>query len=175
MFRRWLWPTAAHGSVLRSRGVRHRASRSSDSHFFYAHLDGFNQLEYLTGEAEESARRYFFYTSDDGDLTAMRMDNWKFVFMEIRAPGTLQVWAEPFTELRVPKVFNLRTDPYERADFTSNTYWDWLIDHAFLVVPAQAFVMQMAATLHEFPPRQESSSFTVGKMLEKLKAGLPST
>jgi arylsulfatase len=142
---------------------------------YKVHLDGSNQLPYLAGEVDESPRRYFFYVSDDGDLTALRMDNWKFVFMEQRAAGTLQVWAEPFTELRVPKIFNLRTDPFERADITSNTYYDWLIDRAFLLVPAQAFVMQMAQSLAEFPPRQESASFTVGKMLEKLQAGLPSS
>ena len=90
---------------------------------------------YLTGEVDESPRRHFFYVSDDGDLTAVRFDNWKVVFLEQRAPGTLQVWAEPFTELRVPKIFNLRTDPYERADITSNTYYDWLLDHAWVVVP----------------------------------------
>ena len=141
---------------------------------YRVHLDGFNQLPYLTGETDTSPRDHFFYVSDDGDLTAIRMHNWKFVFMEQRAAGTLQVWAEPFTELRVPKIFNLRTDPYERADVTSNTYWDWLIDRAFLVVPAQVFVMQMAQSLIEFPPRQEAASFTVGVMLEKLKAGIPS-
>ena len=112
---------------------------------------------------------------DDGDLMALRFDNWKIVFLEQRAAGTLQVWAEPFTELRVPKIFNLRTDPYERADITSNTYYDWLIDRAFILVPAQAYVMRMMQTLLEFPPRQESASFTVGAMLEKLKAGLPSS
>ena len=106
---------------------------------------------------------------------ALRFDNWKIVFLEQRATGTLQVWAEPFTELRVPKVFNLRTDPYERADITSNTYYDWMIDRAFILVPAQAFVMRMAQTLAEFPPRQESASFTVGSMLDKLRAGLPSS
>jgi arylsulfatase len=142
---------------------------------YKVHLDGFNQLDYITGGAEDSPREYFFYVSDDGDLTALRMDNWKFVFMEQRAAGTLQVWAEPFTELRVPKIFNLRTDPFERADITSNTYYDWLIDRAYLMVPAQAFVMRMAQSLMEFPPRQESASFTVGKMLEKLKVGLPSS
>jgi arylsulfatase len=142
---------------------------------YRVHLDGFNQLPYLTGETDESPRDFFFYVSDDGDLTALRMHNWKFVFMEQRAPGTLRVWAEPFTELRVPKIFNLRTDPYERADVTSNTYYDWLIDRAFLLVPAQAFVVQMAQSLVEFPPRQESASFTVGAMLEKLKAGIPSS
>ncbi|MDJ0497425.1 MAG: arylsulfatase [Acidimicrobiia bacterium] len=142
---------------------------------YEVHLDGFNQLDYLTGEEEESPRDYFFYVSDDGDLMALRFYTWKFVFLEQRAEGTLQIWAEPFTELRVPKLFNLRTDPFERADVTSNTYYDWLIDHAFLFIPAQAFVAQMAQTLMEFPPRQESASFTVGAMLEKLKAGLPSS
>ena len=107
--------------------------------------------------------QHFFYVSDDGDLMALRFDNWKIVFLEQRAAGTLQIWAEPFTELRVPKIFNLRTDPYERADITSNTYYDWLIAHAFLMVPAQTYVMQMAATLLEFPPRQESASFTVAR------------
>jgi arylsulfatase len=142
---------------------------------YKVHLDGFNQLPYITGEEEEGPRHYFFYVSDDGDLTALRMYSWKLVFLEQRAPGTLQVWAEPFTELRVPKIFNLRTDPYERADITSNTYWDWLIDRAYLLVPAQVFVAQMAASLAEFPSRQEPASFTVSSMLEKLKAGLPSS
>ena len=137
-------------------------------------LDGHNQLPYLTGEVEESPRNFFFYVNDDGDLTAVRFDHWKMVFMEQRVLGTLQVWAEPFTELRVPKIFNLRTDPYERADFTSNTYWDWMLDHAFLLVPAQAFIAQMAASFLEFPPRQASASFTITKALDKLRAGLPS-
>ncbi len=142
---------------------------------YKVHLDGFNQLDYLTGAAGDSPRRYFFYVSDDGDLTALRMDNWKVVFLEQRAAGTLQVWAEPFTELRVPKIFNLRTDPFERADITSNTYYDWLLDRAYLLVPAQAFVMQMMQSMTEFPPRQEPASFTVAKMLDKLKAGIPSS
>ncbi len=142
---------------------------------YKVHLDGHNQLPYLTGEEDESPRNYFLYVSDDGDLTALRYYQWKFVFMEQRAPGTLRVWAEPFTELRFPKLFNLRTDPFERADITSNTYYDWLIDRAYLMVPAQVFVAQMAATLAEFPSRQEPASFTVGKMLEKMKAGIPSS
>ncbi len=141
---------------------------------FHVCLDGHNQLPYLTGETEESPRNFFFYVNDDGDLTAVRYDNWKMVFLEQRCPGTLQVWAEPFTELRVPKIFNLRTDPFERADITSNTYWDWMLDHAFLLVPAQAFIAQMAASFLEFPPRQPSASFTITKALDKLRAGLPS-
>ena len=93
---------------------------------YKVHLDGNDQLAYITGETDESPRQHFFYVNDDGDLTGLRFDNWKFVFLEQRCPGTLQIWAEPFTELRVPKLFNLRTDPYERADITSNTYWDWM-------------------------------------------------
>ena len=92
---------------------------------FKVHLDGYNQLPYLTGQVAKSPRRGFFYFNDDGDLVALRYENWKIVFMEQRAPGTLRVWAEPFTPLRVPKLFDLRADPYERADITSNTYYDW--------------------------------------------------
>ncbi|MFZ4718751.1 MAG: arylsulfatase [Ilumatobacteraceae bacterium] len=155
--------------------ARLKAGTELNGKQYRVHLDGNDQLAYITGESDTSARNSFFYVSDDGDLTAMRYDNWKFVFLEQRATGTLQVWMEPYTKLRVPKVFNLRTDPYERADITSNTYFDWLIDRAYLVIPAQAIVMQMASTLVEFPPRQESASFTVGDMLEKLRAGLPSS
>ena len=141
---------------------------------FRVHLDGYDLLPYLTGQEAKSPRPGFFYFSDDGDLTAVRMDNWKQVFMEQRVTGTLQVWAEPFTLLRVPKLFNLRTDPYERADTTSNTYWDWLLDHAFLAVPTQAIVGEFLATFQEFPPRQKAASFTVDQVMEKLKAGIAS-
>ncbi|MEO1056537.1 MAG: sulfatase-like hydrolase/transferase, partial [Actinomycetota bacterium] len=142
---------------------------------YKVHLDGNNQLGYLTGASDNSARDSFFYVSDDGDLTALRFDNWKFVFMEQRATGTLQVWAEPYTELRVPKIFNLRTDPYEQADITSNTYYDWLIDRAFLLVPAQSYVAEMIATLAEFPARQEPAAFNLAKVIAKLEAGIPSS
>ena len=141
---------------------------------YKVHLDGFNQLDYITGNTDQSPRQHFFYVSDDGDLTALRYDNWKFVFLEQRAPGTLQVWAEPYTELRVPKIFNLRTDPFERADQTSNTYFDWMIDRAFLVIPAQQYVAQLLQTLVEFPPRQEPASFSVDKVMAKMKAGMMS-
>jgi arylsulfatase len=141
---------------------------------FKVHLDGHNQLPYLTGETDQSARQYFFYVSDDGDLTAMRFDNWKIVFLEQRAAGTLNIWAEPYTHLRVPKFFNLRTDPYERADITSNTYYDWLLDHAWLAVPAQAFAAQMLTSLVEFPPSQKPASFTIEQVVAKLTSGMPS-
>jgi arylsulfatase A-like enzyme len=141
---------------------------------YRVHIDGFNLLPYLTGKEEVCPRPGFFYFSDDGDLVAMRYDNWKIVFMEQRATGTLQIWAEPFTVLRVPKIFNLRTDPYERADGTSNTYYDWLIDHAYLLVPAQQLVGQFLATFAEFPPRQKAASFTIDQVMDKLTSGITS-
>jgi arylsulfatase A-like enzyme len=141
---------------------------------YKVHLDGHNQLDYLTGATEQSPRQHFFYVSDDGDLTALRYDNWKFVFLEQRAVGTLSIWVDPYIELRAPKIFNLRTDPYERADITSNTYFDWMIDRVWLLIPAQAYVAQMLQTFQEFPPRQEPASFSVDKVLAKLRAGAPS-
>ncbi|MGB9346805.1 MAG: sulfatase-like hydrolase/transferase, partial [Ilumatobacteraceae bacterium] len=141
---------------------------------YKVHLDGFNQLDYITGASDTSPRQHFFYVSDDGDLTALRYDNWKVVFLEQRAVGTLRVWAEPYTELRVPKIFNLRTDPYERADITSNTYYDWLLDRAWVLVPAQTYVARMLGTLAEFPPRQEPASFNIENVLAKLQAGVSS-
>jgi arylsulfatase A-like enzyme len=142
---------------------------------YSVHLDGHNQLDYVTGAVDESPRKHFFYVSDDGDLTALRYDNWKFVFLEQRATGTLRIWQEPFTELRFPKLFNLRTDPYERADITSNTYYDWVLDHIWLFVPAQTYVAQMLQTLAKFPPRQEPASFSLEKVMAKLEAGVGSS
>ena len=132
-------------------------------------------MPYLTGQANESPRKHFFYVTDDGDLAAVRFDNWKLVFLEQRAAGTLQVWAEPFTQLRVPKIFNLRTDPFERADITSNTYYDWLLDHAWVVVPMQAYVAGMLETFSKFPPRQKPASFSLVEVLEKMRTGIPSS
>jgi arylsulfatase len=136
---------------------------------YKVHLDGYNLLPHLTGQEPTSPRQGFIYFSDDGDLTALRFDNWKLIFMEQRAPGTLRIWAEPFVPLRVPKLFNLRTDPYERADITSNTYYDWLLDHAYLLLPAQAVVRDFLATFQEFPPRQKAASFTVDQALATMQ------
>jgi arylsulfatase A-like enzyme len=138
---------------------------------YKVHLDGYNFLPYLTGQEKKGPRESFFYFSDDGDLTALRYDNWKLVFMEQRQRGTLQIWFEPYTTLRAPKLFNLRMDPYERADVTSNTYWDWYIDHAFLMVPAQAYVAKFLGTFKEFPPRQKAASFSLEKVLNQLQEG----
>lgn len=141
---------------------------------FKVHLDGYNQLPLFTGQVKESPRKEFFYFSDDGDLVALRYDNWKTVFVEQRCPGTCQIWAEPFVTLRIPKIFNLRTDPYEQADITSNTYWDWMIDHAFICIPAQAMVAKFLQTFAAFPPRQKAASFSVDQVMEKLTAALES-
>jgi arylsulfatase A-like enzyme len=146
----------------------------ADNKTFKVHLDGYNLLPYLTGKEKKSPRESYFYFSDDGDLTGLRYDHWKLVFMEQRARGTLAIWAEPFVPLRVPKIFNLRTDPFERADVTSNTYYDWILDHAFLCVPAQKFVGDFMATFVEFPPRQKAASFSVDQVMAKLEAGMGS-
>ncbi|HEY7555756.1 MAG TPA: arylsulfatase [Candidatus Binatia bacterium] len=135
---------------------------------FKVHLDGYNLLPHLTGEDPKSPRKSFIYFTDDGDVAALRYDNFKIAFLEQRAQGTMQVWAEPMVPLRVPKIFNLRTDPYEFADITSNTYWDWIFDHVFLLIPAQAMVGEFLQTLREFPPRQKAASFSIDDVVEKL-------
>jgi arylsulfatase A-like enzyme len=135
---------------------------------FKVHLDGYNQLPMLTNDQEKSARKEFFYVNDDAELVAIRYENWKVVFCEQKTPGTLDLWGEPFVCRRLPKLYNLRTDPYERADITSNTYWDWTIQRAFLFVPAQAFVSQFVASFKDFPPRQKPSSFSVDQIMQVL-------
>ena len=160
-------------TLLSAAGVPDIKSKLLEGHAangrnFKVHLDGYDMLPYLTGKEKTSPRVEYFYFSDDGDLTGLRYDNWKLVFKEQRAPGTMRVWSEPFTDLRVPKIFNLRTDPYERADVTSNTYYDWLLDHAFMVVPAQAEVGRFLETFREFPPRQKAASFGLDRVMEQL-------
>ena len=107
-------------------------------------------------------------------MLALRFDNWKLVFMEQRVQGTFQIWAEPFVTLRVPKLFNLRMDPYERADLTSNTYWQWMFESTYIVLAATAVVTQFLATFEEFPPRQRAASFTIDQAVEKLETVLTS-
>ncbi|MEM6932544.1 MAG: arylsulfatase [Pseudomonadota bacterium] len=137
---------------------------------YRVHLDGYNILPLLTGETEESPRKEIFYFTDDGDLSALRYADWKLIFMEQRIYTTLEAWANPFTPLRVPLIFNLRRDPYERSYRTSNTYYDWLIDRVFLLVPAQQYVGQFLSTFQEYPPRQEAASFSLDQVMEKLSS-----
>lgn len=145
----------------------HRAGNKT----YKVHLDGYNILPYLTGKEKKSPRRSFFYFNDDSQLVGLRFENWKLVFLEQRARGTLQVWAEPFTPLRLPLMFDLRADPYEQANITSNTYYDWLLEHAFLLVPAQQYAGNFLETFKEFPPRQKPASFNLDEVTKKLEEG----
>jgi len=136
---------------------------------FKVHLDGYNFLPHLIGKEVKGPREEIFYFSDDGDLTALRYNDWKVIFMEQRSPGTLQVWAEPFIELRSPLLLNLRRDPYEFATITSNTYYDWYLDHAFLMLPAAAYVGDFIKTFKVYPPRMKAASFSLGDTMNALK------
>jgi len=136
---------------------------------YKVHIDGYDLMPYLSGDSDGHSRPGFIYFSDDGDLMAMRYHNWKFVFMEQRLEGTLGVWANPFTPLRVPKIFNLRTDPFEMADRTSNTFWDSILRREYLFVPAQGFVAEFLDTFKEFPPRMKAPSFSVDQVIETLQ------
>jgi arylsulfatase len=138
---------------------------------FKVHLDGYNYLPYLSGETKTAARNEIFYISDDGDFTAVRVGDWKVIFMEQRAQGTMAVWAEPFIPLRVPKLFNLRQDPYESADITSNTYWDWLLYRTPRIQIGVQTVAQFLTTFKEFPPRQKPASFSVDQIVNQYKKG----
>ena len=138
---------------------------------FKVHIDGYNFVPYFRREEQKGPRPGFIYFSDDGDLTALRYDNWKIVFAEQRVRGTVAIWMEPFVFLRFPKIFNLRTDPFERADVTSNTYYDWLIDRVYLTYAGQSLVGQFLATFQEFPPRMKAASFTVDDIMAKMDEG----
>jgi len=136
---------------------------------YKVHLDGYDVTEHLRNPAKvPSPRNEIFYFSDDGDLTALRYKDWKMIFMEQKAQGTFRVWMEPFVPLRVPLIFNLRRDPYERAEETSNTYYDWLLDRAFLLVPAQAYVGKFLKTFQEYPPRMKAASFSLDPVMEQM-------
>jgi arylsulfatase A-like enzyme len=130
-------------------------------------IDGVNMLPYLTGQVKESPRSHFFYVSDDGGIMALRHGDWKLVFEEQRATST-QVWAEPMVKLRLPLMFSLRRDPFERAEVNSNVYWDWVINHAFLLYGAQALVAAQIENFVKYPPRQKAASFNLDSVMAKL-------
>jgi len=136
---------------------------------FKVHLDGYNAIDAFAGKAA-SPRHEFFYWNDDGSLVALRYDQWKIVFQEQRGHG-FEVWGEPFVPLRLPKIFNLRTDPFEEADHVAMDYNHWMIDRAFLLVPAQEYVAKFLSTFKEFPPSQKVGSFSLDNVLEKLSSG----
>jgi arylsulfatase len=134
------------------------------------YLDGYNQLEYLTGKVKESPRREFIYVNDDGQIVAMRYNDWKAVFLENRGVA-FGVWREPFVELRVPLLFHLRRDPFERAQHNSNTYNDWFLDRVFVLVPLQGLAAKFLQTMQEYPPSQTAGSFNLKKIEEQLRTG----
>ena len=135
---------------------------------YKVHLDGYNFLPHLTGKEEKGPRREVFYFADTGELTALRYDDWKLIFLEQKEYNTLRAWIEPWTPLRVPLITNLRRDPYERAHVTSNTYLDWMMDRIFFLVPAQEYVGNFLKTFQEFPPRQKPASFSIDQVMEKM-------
>jgi len=137
------------------------------------YIDGYNQLDYLSGKAKESPRKEFMYVNDDGQVVAIRYQDWKVVFLENRGQA-FGVWREPFTELRVPLLFNLRRDPFERAQHNSNTYDDWFLDRAFVIVPLQGLAARFLQTMKDYPPSQSPGSFNLSTIEKKLKAGISS-
>jgi arylsulfatase len=134
-------------------------------------LDGYDMTAYLSGETKESPRHEFWYVNDDGQVVAARYDDWKVVFLENRGEA-FGVWREPFMELRVPLLFNLRRDPFEKAQHNANTYNDWFLDRAFVVVPIQALAARFLQTMQDYPPSQTPGSFNLSGIEEKLKAGM---
>ena len=131
-------------------------------------MDGYNFLPHLTGAEEKGPRKEFFYFNDGGELVGLRYNNWKLVFAEQRG-HYFDVWAEPFVKLRLPKLFNLRSDPFERADTDSNNYRTWWIRRVFVVVPSQVVTQEFISTFKEFPPRQKPAKFNVDDVLNQLK------
>jgi arylsulfatase len=137
---------------------------------YKVHLDGYDVTEHLKNpQRVASPRKEIFYFSDTGDMTALRYNDWKMVFMEQKTKGTLRVWMDPWTPLRMPLIFNLRRDPYERAQFTSNTYLDWMMDRVFLLVPAQVYVGNFLESFKDYPPRMRAASFSIDQVMEKMQ------
>jgi arylsulfatase len=134
------------------------------------HIDGYNLLDYLSGKTEQSPRNEFIYLNDAAEVVAIRVGDWKATYLENRAEQ-LDVWREPFVHLRLPLLFNLRRDPFEKSQHNSNTYHDWMIDRAFMLVPAQAYVGRFLATFKDYPPRMKAASFSLDKVMEKLQEG----
>jgi arylsulfatase len=136
---------------------------------FKVHLDGYNMVPYFTGQVKESPRKAFFYMSDDGEVMAVRMGDWKMVLGEQKA-SRMRVWIEPLDKLRVPLIFNLRRDPFERADFNSNTYYDWMMSHVFMLYEMQSLVAGQIDEFVKFPPRQKPASFNLDAVMRQLTA-----
>ena len=125
-------------------------------------------IPYFSGETKQSPRDAIVYFSDDGDVIAVRVGDWKFN-LSVQRANTMEQWAEPFVKLRVPHIMSLRRDPFERADFNSNTYWDWVVDHAPQLYLMQAVIAEQIEDFKKFPPRQTPASFNLDSVMEQVK------
>jgi arylsulfatase len=132
------------------------------------HIDGYNLLDYLSGKTTESPRKQFIYVGDDGAVMAIRVGDWKATYLENRAEQ-LQVWREPLIHLRLPLLFNLRRDPFEKSQHNSNTYHDWMIDRAFVLVPLQTVASQFLISMKEFPPSQAPGDWSLESLERQVK------
>jgi len=165
----WL-PTFAAAAGDAAIKEKLRAGVELNGRRYRNYIDGHNLLEYLSGNVDDSPRKEFIYVNDDGQIVAMRAGPWKAVFLENRGQA-FGVWREPFTELRVPLLFNLRRDPFEKAQHNSNTYNDWFLDRVFVMVPMQQLAGQFLMTMQEYPPSQEPGSFNLDKIQKMIEAG----
>jgi arylsulfatase len=163
----WL-PTFAVAAGATDTKEKLLAGTSINGRSYKNYIDGYNQLDYLSGKVKDSPRHEFWYVNDDGQVVAARYDDWKVVFLENRGEA-FGVWREPFTELRVPLLFNLRRDPFEKAQHNANTYNDWFLDRPFVIVPIQALAAKFLMTMKEYPPSQSPGSFNLSKVEEMLK------
>jgi arylsulfatase len=164
----WL-PTFAAAAGATDIKEKLLAGTSINGRSYKNYIDGYNQLDYLSGKVKDSPRHEFWYVNDDGQVVAARYDDWKVVFLENRGEA-FGVWREPFTELRVPLLFNLRRDPFEKAQHNANTYNDWFLDRPFVIVPIQALAAKFLMTMKEYPPSQSPGSFNLSKIEERLRS-----
>jgi arylsulfatase len=164
----WL-PTFAAAAGAADLPEKIKAGVELNGRRYKNYIDGYNQLDYLSGKAKESPRKEFIYVNDDGQIVAMRYNDWKAVFLENRGHA-FEVWREPFTELRVPLLFNLRRDPFERSQHNSNTYNDWFLDRVFVLVPLQQIAGKFLMTMKEYPPSQTPGSFNLEKIQKMIEA-----
>lgn len=164
----WL-PTFAAAAGAPDMPEKIMAGVELNGHKYKNYIDGHNLLDYLSGKLKESPRKDFIYVNDDGQIVAMRVGAWKAVFLENRAHG-FEVWREPFVELRVPLLFNLRRDPFEKAQHNSNTYNDWFLDRVYVLVPMQQLAAKFLVTMKDYPPSQTPGSFNLEKVQKMIEA-----
>jgi arylsulfatase len=164
----WL-PTFAAAAGTPDIKDRLKAGVDLNGRRYRNYIDGYNQLDYLSGKSKESPRKEFIYVNDDGQVVAIRLGDWKAVFLENRGQA-FGVWREPFTELRVPLLFNLRRDPFEKAQHNSNTYNDWFLDRVFVIVPMQQVAAKFLMSMQEYPPSQTPGSFNLEKVQKQIEA-----